>query len=113
MDVERDDSDARPGTKLASLLRQMSGLPGDTSSELASLAGMTSRRVWGLLKAPRDYGQVQFADGRWSLASDWHGRDVQRAIALLRNRGWRVEPPKAANCRDKTKEARVAAGKTC
>jgi len=89
IDVERDD--ARPGTKLASLLRQMAGLPSATTLELAVRANLTIRQVWGLLKEPRACGQVRFAAGRWSLAPDFEGRAVQRAIALLRERGWRVE----------------------
>ena len=93
IDVDCDD---QPGTKLAGLLRQLSDRADATTSELASFAGMTSRQVWGLLKAPRACGQVQFANGRWSLAPDFHGRDVQRAITLLRNLGWRVEPPNAS-----------------
>jgi hypothetical protein len=93
VDVDCDD---RPGTKLAGLLRQLSDRADATTPELASLAGMTSRQVWGLLKAPRDCGQVQFVTGRWSLATDFHGRDVQRAVALLRNLGWLVEPPNAS-----------------
>ena len=93
IDVEHDD---RPGTKLAGLLRQLSDRADATTSELASFESMTSRQVWGLLKTPRDRGQVQFVAGRWSLATDFHGRDVQRAITLLRNLGWQVEPPNAS-----------------
>lgn len=88
---------ARPDTKLASLLRQLSDRDA-TTLELANLEDMTSRQVWGLLKAPRACGQVQFESGRWSLAPDFHGRDVQRAIALLRDRGWIVERGRATSC---------------
>jgi hypothetical protein len=87
--------DARPGTKLAGLLRRLSDQAGVTTFELANFEDMTGRQVWGLLKAPRACGQVLFEAGRWSLTVDFHGRDVQRAITLLRERGWIVERRRA------------------
>jgi len=85
--------DARPGTKLAQLLAELAAAGDATTLVLAVRADLTPRQVWGLLKAPRERGQVLFEAGRWRMAPTWQGRDVERAAALLRARGWRVEPP--------------------
>lgn len=85
--------DARPGTKLALLLAELTDAGTATTLVLAVRADLTPRQVWGLLKAPRERGQVLFEVGRWRMAASWHGRDEERAAALLRSRGWLVEPP--------------------
>jgi hypothetical protein len=36
---------------------------------------------------------VFFNAGRWSLNRDWHGNDIERAAALLRDAGWIVRKP--------------------
>jgi len=64
-----------------------------TTLTLADRADLTSRQVWGLLKAPRALGQVRFDGGLWDLVDGFAGRDLERAAALLRDHGWRVEPP--------------------
>lgn len=60
---------------------------------LGALCELETRQVWGLLKAPRARGQVFFNAGRWSLNRDWHGNDIERAAALLRDAGWIVRKP--------------------
>jgi hypothetical protein len=88
-----DITSARPGTKLALLLAELAEACTATTLRLAVCTDLTPRQVWGLLKAPRSRGQVTFHAGRWQLVAGWHGSDVERAAALLRSRGWRVEPP--------------------
>jgi hypothetical protein len=85
---------ARAGTKLAGLLAELAARElRPTTLTLALCADLTPRQVWGLLKQPRAIGQVRFEGGRWSLVREFAGRDVERAAALLRDLGWRVERP--------------------
>lgn len=87
--------DARqPSTKVATLLALLAERDSATTLTLSVCADLTSRQVWGLLKAPLDFGQVHFADGRWSLSRSFAGRDIERAATLLRSKGWRVAPPR-------------------
>ena len=88
-------TEARPGTKLAGLLAVLAEHENATTLTLAVCADLTPRQVWGLLKAPRASGQVRFEAGRWTLVPGFAGRDVERAAALLRSLGWRVDPPRA------------------
>lgn len=88
--------EARAGTKLAGLLAELQACGTATTLSLAVRCDLTQRQVWGLLKAPREIGQVRFGGGRWEIAHGFAGRDMERAAALLRERGWRVEPPNAA-----------------
>lgn len=64
-----------------------------STTVLADSVGLTSRLVWGLLKVPRDRGQVRSQDGYWSLNPDYLGHDVAQAVELLRSKGWTVTPP--------------------
>lgn len=84
---------AKAGTKLAALLAVLAERGSATTLTLAVCVELETRQVWGLLKGPREIGQVNFDNGRWSLAAGFHGREVERAAALLRARGWRVEAP--------------------
>ncbi len=63
---------------------------------LAVRADLTPKHVWGLLKQPMRIGQVIHSQGRWSLVAGFPGRDVVRAIELLRSKGWRVLLPIAS-----------------
>jgi hypothetical protein len=92
-DESADAPDTKPGTKLAGLLAELAGRTDATTLTLSVCCDLTSRQVSGLLKAPRECGQVRFDGGRWSLVREFAGRDVERAVQLLRDRGWRVEPP--------------------
>lgn len=60
---------------------------------LANTACLTSRQVWGLLKVPRERGQVRNDERGWSLNPDYLGHDVAQAVELLRSKGWTVTPP--------------------
>jgi hypothetical protein len=84
---------AKPDTKLAGLLALLNDKDSATTLTLAVCADLTPRQVWGLLKQPRAIGQVQFVDGRWALCEHFPGRDVQRAIELLRAKGYRIQEP--------------------
>lgn len=90
-----DSTEARGGSKLAGLLAELATVESLPTGALGARCDLDSRQVWGLLKAPRAAGQVQFDGKRWALAPDFPGRDVQRAVELLRARGWRVTPPNA------------------
>ncbi len=83
----------RPGTKLATLLALLAERDSATTLTLSVCTDLTSRQVWGLLKAPREVGQVHFGGGRWSLSRSFAGRDIERAAKLLRSKGWLVKPP--------------------
>ena len=91
--VDPDEQMAQPGTKLARLLAVLAERGSCTTLTLSACTDLESRQVWGLLKAPRAIGQVEFVDGRWQLVHGFAGRDVERAAALLRDLGWRVLPP--------------------
>jgi hypothetical protein len=91
-----EPEDAAPaGTKIARLLDELARVRSATTASLCACAELDSRQVWGLLKTPRNRGQVSFYDGRWSLNHDWHGNHIERAAALLRSRGWTVTPPRS------------------
>jgi hypothetical protein len=67
-----------------------------STSTLSSLIGLESKLVWGLLKAPRQRGQVRYADGMWSAINEYDDelqRELSTAAALLRRHGWTVRPP--------------------
>lgn len=87
------DSSATPGSKLAGLLSELAQLGSATTLALAVRCDLTPRQVWGLLKAPRQRGQVFFDAGRWSVNHNYAGHQIERAAALLRDLGWTVLPP--------------------
>lgn len=91
--VEPCATEAKEGTKVASLLAELAARDSATTLTLSVCADLTARQVWGLLKGPRDIGQVRFAAGRWELVRTFAGRDIERAAALLRDAGWRVQRP--------------------
>lgn len=79
-------------TRTAQLLRLIEAGPKSTR-QLSDATGISSNLVWGLLKVSKNIGEVAFDDGRWSLCANFPGADVVRAAALLREKGWLVEPP--------------------
>lgn len=85
-----DADAAKASTKLAGLLDLLREHDASPTLTLALCSDLTPRQVWGLLKQPRAIGQVCFEDGRWSLCKNFPGRDVQRAIELLRSKGYQV-----------------------
>jgi len=78
---------------VGALLAELETVQSLPTAALGARCDLDSRQVWGLLKTPRDAGQVRFDGGRWSLVQDYPGRDVQRAAELLRARGWKLTPP--------------------
>ncbi len=88
---------ARPDSKLAIVLAEIGRHHCISTADLAKAASMPTKTIWGLLRLPRDRGQVAFADGKWALVHDYCGTDVMRAAELLRSKGWRVEKPAALN----------------
>lgn len=84
---------AREGTKLARLLAELAQVESATTLSLCVRAELEARQVWGLLKAPRDTGQVSHSKGRWTLNRAWRGREIERAVAVLREAGWTVIEP--------------------
>ena len=86
-------TESRPGTKTARLLELLADADSMTTFDLTIKSGLEVRAIWGLLKQPRAIGQVRFDAGRWSIERQFAGRDVERAVALLRDAGWRVQPP--------------------
>jgi hypothetical protein len=73
------------------------GGPASTAT-LCLLVDVDSRAVWGLLKAPRQRGQVRYERGMWSAVDDYDRElqlDISTAAALLRRHGWTVRPPRS------------------
>lgn len=95
VDLKTEGGQVKPATKLEVLLHELRQRDSATTLTLAVCAELTTNQVWGLLKNPRAIGQVRFDGERWSLVPEFAGRDVERAAALLREHGWRVEPPTA------------------
>lgn len=89
-------SEPKPTTKTAALLELLARSPRMTTLAVAFEADLTPNQVWGLLKDPRGAGEVTYEGGRWDVVANFPGRDVQRAVPLLRRKGWTVEPPEAA-----------------
>jgi hypothetical protein len=87
-----DDAPQSSG-KTAALLAELAHAGSLATVTLGALCELETRHVWGLLKGPRARGQVSFDAGRWSLNRDWHGNEIERAAALLRDAGWTVRAP--------------------
>jgi hypothetical protein len=65
---------------------------------------MPSMSVWGLLKIPRQTGQVLFDGTHWMMGDNYVPAKLQRAARLLREAGWTVVEPagtaKKGSCDD-------------
>jgi len=87
---------ARPGTKTLELLSALAHSPASTNS-LAETTSLTQRKVWGLLKQPRDKGMVTYSpdSGIWQLNREYEGPAIDRARSLLESKGWVCVPPRA------------------
>lgn len=86
-------TEAPSGSKLATLLCELQARGTATTLTLSVCCDLDPRQVWGLLKAPRQRGQVFHEGGRWRLNTHYAGHQVERAAALLRELGWTVTPP--------------------
>lgn len=81
------------GTKVGALLSHLRLHGASSTLSLCHVVDLESRLVWGLLKGPRDRGQVRCDDGVWSLCQDYDeaiNAELSAAAALLRRHGWRV-----------------------
>lgn len=83
-----------PANKTAMLVAKLAQADSLPTLALGALCELETRHVWGLLKTPRERGQVIFEQGRWRLNRAWHGHDIERAAALLREAGWTVKEPR-------------------
>jgi len=90
-------SNTSSSSKVAILLAELATVGSLPTAALGSRCDLDSRQVWGLLKTPRDAGQVVFEGGRWALTRDYPGREIQRAVKLLQARGWHVQPPSSSS----------------
>ena len=95
--VQRLTEVPRPDTNTGRLLSVLDQRGPQSTVALVKASGLPSRIVWGLLKAPRDRGEVSHAGGLWTVDPDYPGANVVRACELLRAMGWRVAPPEAKN----------------
>jgi hypothetical protein len=86
---------ARPGTKVLELLSALAYSPASTNN-LAETTGLTQRKVWGLLKQPKDKGMVTYNpdSGIWQLNREYEGPAIDRACRLLESKGWLCIPPR-------------------
>lgn len=98
-DGQPEPQQAREGTKLALLLAELAQVESATTLSLCVRAELEPRQVWGLLKAPRDTGQVSHSKGRWTLNRAWRGREIERAAAVLQEAGWTVIEPEGGKNR--------------
>lgn len=65
-----------------------------SSADLARATNLTTKQVWGLLKAHRAAGIVIFVHGLWSLNRDAVSkREINAAVSLLRRHGYQVIEP--------------------
>lgn len=64
-----------------------------TTPELGAACGLSSRQVWGLLRAPLESGRVVRIGDAWAINHEWRSQQVVQAAALLRAHGWEVKAP--------------------
>ena len=86
--------DARPGTKTHTLLNIIAAGRCPTSY-LVVRTGWQRNLITELLSSPRKRGSVRFVEGVWEVVPDFPGADVQRAIALLESKGYKIKAPAA------------------
>lgn len=83
------------GSLTKALLAALSDGNKRTTAELAAFIGAEhSKHVWGLLKDQRKRGEVLCTAGIWSMNPNYLTKQVAAAADLLRQHGWKVEPPK-------------------
>jgi hypothetical protein len=72
-----------------------------TTRELADAAGFEkSSLIWGLMKHPRQRGQVTYESGIWQLSNAQAAQlqhDINQAAQLLRKHNWTCTPPSEPN----------------
>lgn len=83
-------------TKVATLLGYLREAGPASTSTLCHLVELDSRLVWGLLKAPRDRGEVIYSAERWSVVDGFDAEEranLMAAARMLRRHGWTVRAP--------------------
>jgi hypothetical protein len=85
--------DAKPPTKTAQLLQMIEDNGRVNTLTLCLEMDMPSMSVWGLLKIPRQTGQVRFDGTHWMMGTDYVPQKLQKAAQLLRQAGWTVVEP--------------------
>lgn len=86
-------SNVPAGLNRTKYLLQLLGDGPRSTNELARVLGLETRAIWGLLKTPRERGQVEFLLGYWSLNRNYLPPEIQKAVELLRSHGWTVQRP--------------------
>jgi hypothetical protein len=86
--------DAKLPTKTAQLLQLIEQHGRVPTLTLCVEMDMPSVGVWGLLKIPRQTGQVRFDGTHWLMGDDYVPAKLQRAAQLLRQAGWTVVEPR-------------------
>lgn len=64
-----------------------------STPELGAACGLSSRQVWGLLRAPLESGRVVRIGDAWAINPEWCSPQLAQAAALLRAHGWTVCEP--------------------
>jgi hypothetical protein len=67
-----------------------------TASELASMVGIRSGKVYSLLANYISSGAVLLEDGIYRLNAEPVDPKIVRAVRVLRGAGWTVQPPRKA-----------------
>lgn len=83
----------KPPTKTAQLLEIIAQRGRVPTLALCVEMDMPSAAVWGLLKIPRQTGQVLFDGAHWVMGDDFVPPKIQKAAQLLRKAGWTVIEP--------------------
>lgn len=91
--VPATTADGKPPTKTAQLLQIIEQRGRVPTLALCLEMDMPSMSVWGLLKIPRQTGQVQFDGTHWLMGDNYVPAKLQKAAQLLREAGWTVVEP--------------------
>jgi hypothetical protein len=72
-----------------------------TTRDLADACGFAKTNlIWGLMKYPRERGQVTCENGYWQLSGTHAAQlqhDINQAVQLLRKHNWTCTPPSEPN----------------
>jgi hypothetical protein len=81
------------GTKVAFVLAKLK-VGEHTARELASMVGIPSGKVYALLANYISSGVVMIEDGIYRLNAEPVDPKIVRAVRVLRDAGWTVQPPR-------------------
>jgi hypothetical protein len=88
--------DGKQPTKTAQLLQIIEQRGRVPTLALCMEMDMPSMSVWGLLKIPRQTGQVHFDGTHWLMGDNYVPAKLQKAAQLLREAGWTVVEPRSS-----------------